>query len=277
MRRKARRLLAMLICVIMLVSVMIVPISAASSTKNSSSNNSIADISEILNALNYAEYRKNYLTAPKGEGEIIIGAADDKNIVAESTTASTNVVCWQGKENVLYTGDKGSVTWKFNVEKAGNYVIAIEYCQNNDDKTNPIERIFYINGKVPFSEARSIVLSKTWEYGYKLDENNNKTFEVDANGNDIRPEVNPLIEWNEFELLDSNGFYVNPFEFYFEAGENTITLESVREPVYINKITLRPQKELVSYGDYLKAHGTGTVINDEDEHYIISGNYTFTP
>ena len=259
MKRKATRLLATLLCVIMLVSTMIIPLSAAG---NKGDLGSIADVSDILNALTYAEYRKGYLTAPKGEGEVIIDAADDeKNLVKDETTADYKVVDWQGKENVLYVPGTGSVTWKFDVEKAGNYVIAIEYCQADDDKTNSIERIFYINDEVPFSEARSIVLSKIWEYNYKVDENGNKTFETDTNGNDIRPEVIPSLGWTEFEMVDSKGYYLNPFEFYFKEGENTITLESVREPVYISKITLRPQKDIISYDDYLKQHGAGAGVS----------------
>ena len=258
MKRKAKKLLAVLLCVIMLVSTMIIPLSAAGKKGTAGS---IADVSEILNALTYAEYRKNYLTAPKGEGEIIIEAADDKNyLVKDDTTADIKVVDWQGKEDVLYVPSSGTVTWKFNVENAGNYIIAIEYCQADDDKTNSVERIFYINGKVPFAEARSIVLSKVWEYKYKVDENGNKTFEQDTNGNDIRPEVIPSLQWTEYELIDSNGYYSNPFEFYFAGGENTITLESVREPVYIKSITLRPQKELLSYENYIKTHGTGSGV-----------------
>lgn len=255
MKRKARKLLAMLLCIIMLVSTMIIPLSAA----GNNSSGSIADVSDILNALNYAEYRKSYLTAPKGEGEIVIDASSDEFLV-KNEGSTLQVVDWQGKENVLYTLGSGAVTWKFNVENAGNYVIAIEYCQADDEKTNSVERIFYINGEIPFSEARSIVLSKTWEYNYKIDENGNKTFETDTNGNDIRPEVIPSLTWTEYELIDSNGYYTNPFEFYFKEGENTITLESVREPVYISKITLRPQKEIVSYDEYLKLHASGAGV-----------------
>ncbi len=255
MKRKARRLLAMLLCVIMLVSTMIIPLSAA----GNKGSGSIADVSDILNALSYAEYRKNYLTAPKGEGEIVIDASSDEFLVKEEGSTA-QIVDWQGKENVLYTLGSGSITWKFNVENAGNYIIAIEYCQAEDDKTNPVERIFYINGEVPFSEARSIVLSKTWEYKYKVDENGNKTFETDTNGNDIRPEVIPSLGWTEYELIDSNGYYTNPFEFYFGEGENTITFESVREPVYISKITLRPQKDLLSYDEYLKQHNASSSV-----------------
>ena len=250
MKRKARRLLAMLLCVIMLVSTMIIPLSAA----GKKGSGSIADVSDILNALTYAEYRKSYLTAPKGEDTVDIIASDDKNLVKEDTTADIKVVDWQGKENVLYIPSSGSVTWRFNIENAGNYVIAIEYCQADDDKTNSVERIFYINGEVPFSEARSIVLSKIWEYKYKVDENGNKTFETDTNGNDIRPEVIPSLGWTEYEMIDSNGYYTNPFEFYFDGGENTITFESVREPIYISKITLRPQKDIATYDEYLKQH-----------------------
>ena len=110
----------MLLCVIMLVSTMIIPLSAAG---NKGGLGSIADVSDILNALSYADYRKNYVTEPKGEGEIIIDVSDDENcLVKDDTTADYSIVDWQGKEDTLYVPGTGSVTWKFNVEKAGNFL-----------------------------------------------------------------------------------------------------------------------------------------------------------
>ena len=39
------------------------------------------------------------------------------------------------------------------------------------------------------------------------------------------------------------GYTVKPYEFYFEKGENELTLEAVNEPVILRAVTLCAVKE----------------------------------
>ena len=131
----------------------------------------------------------------------------------------------------------------------------IEYCQTGSN-TNSIERILYINGEVPFAEARSVVLTKVWTYDYQYDSDGNKTFEREELeggelGNDIRPNVIQSQRWITYQITDSNGYESNPFQFFFQQGENTISLESQREPVIIKAITLKPAEKVPTYKEYL--------------------------
>ena len=66
----------------------------------------------------------------------------------------------------LYTPSLGSVTWTLNLKESGLTNAAIFNISTDYypvvNKTASIEREFYINGEVPFVEARSLTLPKRW-------------------------------------------------------------------------------------------------------------------
>ncbi len=299
MKRKAKRLLAFFLCLLMLVSTMAIPAFAQAGTNDSSSSGgasssnktSMSDVSAILNALSYDEYMENvlskYTDKDFGDGhKIEIDVLGGVYVVGDTTTKleefyMNDTKCDEpskdGKNDGVLIGPAGTATWTFVIpeEYSGNYTIEIVYCQADDqiiDKTqaddsdrkgtsNAIERIFYLNGSFPFAEARTLVLNKVWEYSYKVEDGKN-TFENEKDngkGDDIRPAVYKDPSWVNYTISDSNGYYVNPFEFYFKPGENTISLEGQREELIIQSITLRPYEAPISYKEYIaemqKLHG----------------------
>lgn len=73
----------------------------------------------------------------------------------------------------VYTPSAGSTTWKIDLSASGItgkalYNIMLSYYPINNKNASP-EREFYINGTVPFSEARSLTLPKNWS-SYRSDE-----------------------------------------------------------------------------------------------------------
>ena len=284
MRTRQKKLLAFLLALTMLLSALILPVSATGSSSSASGNvsssgdstgSSISDISQILNAKSYSDYRAEYASKGLGQGSVDIKGVDYDSYVVDGEVKDLEKNLAEGFVTVP---ESGTVTWTFDVEHAGNYIIEIEYRQvlsSNGGGTSSIERVFYLNGEVPFAEARSIVLSKVWEYGYYDDpdtEEEEKTFEFDANGNDIRPSVVEKPEWVKYAISDSNGYEVHPFQFYFKSGTNTISLESQREKVEIRSITLRPYDELITYEEYLKIYGAPNDENRVTGEDIIVGN-----
>ena len=260
MRKTAKKMLALLLAVMMLVPFTSIVSAADSAGSSSGSSPSISDVGDILGAISYSDYREKYESVARGDKPVNIVIEDNKYVVngKESTIElSYNHIKGDSETGGILVPSTGTITWSFNLEKAANYVVEIEYCQTGD-KTNSIERIFYINGSVPFAEARSVVLSKVWTYDYKVGEDGKLTFEQEdlgdgELGNDIRPGVIQSPQWVTYALSDSNGYYAHPFEFYFQEGENTISMESQREPVVIKAITLRPAEELPTYKEYLAA------------------------
>ncbi len=188
-----------------------------------------------------------------------------------------------GRNDGVFIGSNGTATWTFEVSEkfSGNYTIEIVYAQAKDnivipdlskltgaekekwealekeidrDTSNAIERIFYLNGNFPFAEARTLVLNKVWKYDY-LEVDGKLTFKNEKEnnkGDDIRPSLSTEPTWVEYTISDANGYYADPFQFYIQPGENTISLEGQREGMVVQSITLRPYKAPISYNEYLK-------------------------
>ncbi|MBQ4353280.1 MAG: hypothetical protein IJC71_00150, partial [Clostridia bacterium] len=204
----------------------------------------LKEISEALSSINYAEYQEQHAEAVRGTSAVSVKAVD---YIADQTDATVKVESnYMGKSGQsLIIQDDGEVSWKIDVPKTGLYAIKIDYCSVSD-KTNSIERTLYINGKVPFAEARYLMMKKLWVNEYV-----DGRFKLDGNGNELRPTSTVMHQWQEYEFIDSNGYYANPFEFYLEKGENVITLGAVREPMAIQTITIFPYEDKISYEDYV--------------------------
>lgn len=182
-----------------------------------------------------------------------------------------------GGVNALYAPASGTVAWKVNVPSTGRYAIEVEYYQIGNNATS-IERMLYIDGKIPFSEARYFTFSKYWRYEYEKDENGNPTFKTDKNGNQLKPNATPAPQWSAASLTDSNGFYQGNFEFYLTEGEHTLAFAATREAMAIKSIRLYPYEGMASYKDVLASYpagaqpaGSATTIKLEAEMpYLVS-------
>lgn len=282
-RNQTKRLMALLLSLIMLVGA-VVPIAAAddsSDKKNSMATTTLKEISDSLNAISYAEYRERYADVARGRQVVSV---DVTKYAAETTDAAVEI-----RQNVtddfgnteavaVYIGDGGKITWPVNVPEAGMYAVEVTY-SSEAPKTNSIERVFYINDKVPFAEARYMQLTKYWVHEYA----ENGRFQYDGIGNELRPSTKVLRKWATMPFVDSNTYYATPFEFYFEKGENTIALEGVREDVVISEIKLYPYEDLPTYEELLaeyekKGYTEGTdVIHLAAETPTAVSDYTIYP
>ncbi len=127
----------------------------------------LAEIKELLNAISYGEYSAKYSgEAYKKATQTITIDATDGYITADG--AADVRLADMGKDGVaegLYTSSEGEVSWTVNVPESAKYAIKIEYYPVVG-KAASIERVFKINDKVPFGEARYLTLSKTWTSEY---------------------------------------------------------------------------------------------------------------
>ncbi len=275
-RTKLQKLMALFLAILTLAGTFAVPVSAADAgnetdtTEGTSDRKDLAEISAALNAITYLEYCNEHKDAVRATKEVTIDAAVYNK---EATDAAVEVYSdYEGMEgSSLYIPDSGKVTWDVEIPETGKYAVEVVYFPISN-KANSIERMFYINDEVPFAEARYLAMTKIWRNKYEKDENGNDTFKMDINENDIRPETYEDPAWVTADFIDSNGYYSNPFEFYFEEGENTIALEAVREPVVIKSIRLYPYEDLPTYEEkkaeyaangYKEATGDPIKVNAE--------------
>lgn len=155
-------------------------------------------------------------------------------------------------DSVLVHNGTGKVSWKFNVEEAGFYNISLNYF-TVVGYSSSIERKLLINDSqnAPFESADSFTFSRIWQDSkgsYKED----GTLKTDTIGNDLKPQQVENYTFRTSYFKDDMGYVTEPYMFYFEKGENEITLISIKEPMLIDQIHIVSVEESVNYEKYLQ-------------------------
>ncbi|MCK9235438.1 MAG: extracellular solute-binding protein [Acholeplasmataceae bacterium] len=178
---------------------------------------------------------------------------------------------YEGVTQPLLTEEKGRVSWTFEIPWSGFYHLKLKYFPY-PGKSSSIERRLYINDEVPFDGANNLVFYRIWQ-------SQGDEVKRDIHGNDIRPSQieNPF--WTEALFKDAIGYVNEPYAFYFQAGPNTITLESVREPLLIDKIEIISVEQRQTYAEvyqqylnqgYEKVKQDPVFLQAEDAAYTTS-------
>ncbi|MBR3424230.1 MAG: extracellular solute-binding protein [Clostridia bacterium] len=202
-------------------------------------------ILDVITAISYDKYDDLHKDAPTATKTVTVNAADA--VVADKTTSEVSEETHLGRR-ALRTSDSGKVTLGIDVPETGRYVLKIDYCTVSD-KINAVERLLYINDKIVFSEARLIQMKKIWKYEYVEQEDGTMRFKVDGSGNELRPALKPDHVWQQYVCIDRDGLHSEPFEIYFEAGLNELTLQAEREEAYFADITLCPAETVPTYDE----------------------------
>ena len=130
----------------------------------------------------------------------------------------------------VLTPEIGSISWDVEIEDAGLYNMRVHYYPV-EGKSSAIQREVNINGELPFDRAEYIVFDRVWD-------DQGDEIRRDENDNDLRPRQVERPQWLNSAFRDSEGYFNDPFLFYFEEGTQTITLTSKREPMVIDYIEL---------------------------------------
>ncbi len=185
----------------------------------------------------YNKYLAQYKDAGKPSTDIDIQLDDYQ---AEGTVKK--------EADGLFTDTGSLVTWKFNVPEAGFYRLYMEYLIP-ESRGVAAERSVLINGELPFEGARNIAFTRMWMDGGEV--------KVDNQGNEIRPRQVEYFDKQSAYFKDSMGYVADPYMFYFEKGENELSLRADNEPMILSKLTVKGIKEAPTYEEYL-ASQTGT-------------------
>ena len=149
---------------------------------------------------------------------------------------------YEGATKALLTESNSLVTWEVDIPEAGFYNLYMEYLIP-ESRGVAAERAVYINGEIPFEDARSIAFSRIWEDGGVV--------RVDNQGNEIRPMQVEVYDWQASYFRDDMGYVVEPYQFYFEKGKNTISLGAENEPLVLKSLKLMPISKRDTYEEYL--------------------------
>ena len=192
-----------------------------------------ADVSGIGRGDTYDGYLQAHADAGTGDTPVLVDVSAFEG-EGELRADENGAAC-------VFTPDGASTTWKVNVEKAGMYNILLDYL-TVESRGVDIERELYINGQLPYTGASALTFSRLWT--------NAGPVRQDNQGNDVRPSQTERFEWQRAYCKDDMGYVVEPYQFYFEAGENTITLNAVNEPMILRSIELLPVHPADTYAQY---------------------------
>ncbi len=233
-----------------------------------------------------------YVIKTDENAEMFAGISDDE----DGNNASGTVV---------YTPSSGKITYRLKVTSAGMYSIDLRYFPISEfngkevgTKTT-IERMFMIDGALPFSECRYIYIPRCWKYvgtdgetplyregepkesDYETPEAYEKAYDEwlatgaagnyiwdkDIQNNDIRPDRVEDPEWRTYFLRDWLGYTVEPFQFYLSEGTHYLTFEATREPLVLG--------EILVYGYNSESVYEQKLANWENRYDKITGNVTY--
>ncbi len=181
-KTKFQRITAFALAMVLLICGCAVTVSADAA---SDAELSTDDIREMMNAISYGDYIGNNgqvgAAVKDTDGDVVISATENwtftvnDEVVAGADNASTAHVEEADGKKGLYLPSRGTVTWTtdgFAGKADLKYAVEIEFYSSMDptafgdrvegSKATSIERIFKINDKVPFAEARYMTIPKTY-------------------------------------------------------------------------------------------------------------------
>jgi ABC-type glycerol-3-phosphate transport system substrate-binding protein len=195
----------------------------------------------------FTDFLHDHAHAARPDAEYVIDASDFSMYGGMVPVLHENFEGMPGMS--VYTGEEGLMEWPVYVTQAGLYNISVTYFPVPGRNSN-IQRAVLINGEQPYFEANPVEFSRIWV--------NNRTgipegqeWLRDNQGNELRPSQMEAPRWLERTLIrDAMGTYNEPLSFYLQAGWNTVTLFSQREPMVIRRIYVHQAPEPVPYAVY---------------------------
>lgn len=150
------------------------------------------------------------------------------------------------------------VEWKFNVEESGLYEMYFNY-KAEDSYGTIIQRKIEIDGEVPFDDLYNVYLSRRFEenedgFDSKYLEKGEYRVKTNAIGNEIMPSHSELTVWQQNAIVDNDGYYEDPMQFYFEKGEHTLRISYVDQDIVLGNVYLRGSTDYKNYDEYIKAN-----------------------
>ena len=142
------------------------------------------------------------------------------------------------KDALLWEEDREYFEWTLDIPHDGLYEVEVEYFAL-EGSSMPVKRSIMIDGEVPFQEAYDIQLNRLWK--------DSEEPRVNNVGDEVRPGQSEEKVWQTSVLVDSQGMYPDPFQFYMTKGTHHLRLIYGEENVALGNIVIRSSVECPSY------------------------------
>lgn len=247
------KFISMFLVVTALITVFGVPTVSAKDGEIQSDNINDDKVNpSLLDTYDYFEQYPNLSNINKSSTEIELGYEDCNKF--ENTEYVTKEI--DGQSGIVLDANNGWVEWEFEVNESGTVSAQIIYAPITDKATDIMVEIA-IDGKTPFTESKSLYLPRLWRRDNSSTESE-RPFSKDAQGNEIAPDQIQVSQWNKSFVNDAQGFYDEPYLFYFEEGRHTLRLSAVDSAIVLGGIKLYNETE-ISYKEYFNKYSSKTV------------------
>ncbi|MCR5743550.1 MAG: extracellular solute-binding protein [Lachnospiraceae bacterium] len=157
--------------------------------------------------------------------------------------------------DAVLTKESGFIEYDVEVKETGWYYLSINYIPV-EGSSSSIERSFFIDGELPYQEAADVLFDRVYTNEVTetyTDANGVELlqWEVDNQGNDLKPSLIEAPEWMESYLYDQEGYVTTELGFYLEAGTHTLSIVSLREPMLIRQLKLGQLDNVPTYAEKL--------------------------
>jgi ABC-type glycerol-3-phosphate transport system substrate-binding protein len=243
-KRRRQRIAIALVIALSLCSVTIDEYQVKAKT-----DTSLNDYKELLSktttdSIDYEDYITGYDVTRRPGKEYVIEA---KDYVRVDDMDVVEYIDYEGMEGTsVYTEENGLIEYEVTIEDEGFYDISLLYYPI-EGKSASIQRGFFIDGALPYSQLNLIEFSRIWV-------NEVKDWERDNRGNDLKPKQVEAPKWITSYLYDSEGYETDRLSVYLTIGVHTITLYSRREPMLLRKILLNNTTKMQDYNTVKAEH-----------------------
>ncbi len=156
----------------------------------------------------------------------------------------------EGKDGLLMEEGSTSVTFTVTIPADGLYELEVVYFpyEGNGQK---IRRSIAIDGKVLFSEAENLCLYRHYRY---IGEERYNGF-----GDQLPYAQEEVKGWYTSHFRDVDGKYATELRWGFKAGQHTITLNYVDQPLLLHSMTLKAPKQVEDYATVSSKYPTQNI------------------
>ena len=244
---KKKRIPAILLTAAMILSVQTFPSFASDEGETKTTDVKVSENSTIKDIMNtgnrdaaYSAYYERNKNNPFPKKEIVIEAKDGK--AGKDSTDNEplyTLVDYPGQEQCLeWINNRGTFTYDFEVEEAGNYSMEFFYYTLSGGSTT-IDVGIRIDGEYPFTACNDITLDRYWEDASEI--------RKDSKDNELKPTQKEKDMWVTYPVKDKEGLFNYPYFFYLSKGKHTLTLEGIRTNLALKTVTFKNYDELPDY------------------------------
>ncbi len=215
-----------------------------------------AEAVSVDSALNggYREYYKSYSNTARPQASVSV----------DMTTAAYNdgtVMSFEenkdGTKTAVPIREGSEATFKIVVPESGLYQINVLY-KTVVGKDADILLSLYVDGKLPFSSAAGLSLSRMWK-------DSDEEIFCDEQGNEYRPTQVEVFGWQTAFLSAKDEYLDGGYSFYLNAGTHELKFSSIQETVILGGITLCQPMNAVSYEAYLKGYAEKGITPEKSD------------